>query len=635
LRGWYNHVCRLLVTSARQVPAPPARAVFLRRLTLVPNTKLAVAELIAQGAEPHQRWRRTLRAGQRFVLGRETFPFAVGWDQHISRQHAALHWSNGHLAVERLPDARNHIFVGGAARDRFSLAAGEYFVIGQTTFTVSSDTVNWSADVRPPNDEQTFSAESLHRVRFRNADHRIEVLSRLPDVIAGAANETELFVRLVSMLLAGIPRASAVALVAVDEPPDAPAKVRVLQWDRRMDGGEPFRPSQRLILEAVRRGQSVLHVWEAEHADEMSRFTMSANIDWAFCTPVEGDACRGWGVYVAGSFAAPLPRTGPPPADDLREELKFTELVAATLASLRRNQILERKQTALLSFFSPQVLEAISREDPEVALRPRETEVSVLFCDLRGFSRETERHAGDLIALLDRVSKALGVMTHHILAQGGVFGDFQGDAAMGFWGWPIAPADAIERACAAALAIRQEFEAAGRQTNHPLADFRMGIGLATGRAVAGRIGTSDQSKVTVFGPVVNRASRLEGMTRILQTAILLDDATAQAVRAHVPAEVARCRRIAVVMPYGFDTPVEVSELLPPVGVYPDLTDEHIGAYEAALDAFISGNWTEAVEQLHLVPAKDRVKDFLMVYIAQCNRTPPPGWTGVVPLTRKG
>ncbi len=77
-------------------------------------------------------------------------------------------------------------------------------------------------------------------------------------------------------------------------------------------------------------------------------------------------------------------------------------------------------------------------------------------------------------------------------------GDFHGDAAMGFWGWPLPQTDAVVRACRAALAIRSAFEAA--EAGSPLADFRIGIGIASGRAVAGKIGTIDQVKVTVFGP---------------------------------------------------------------------------------------------------------------------------------------
>lgn len=592
-----------------------------------------MADLIAQGTESQQRWRRALRANQPFVLGREAGIYSTPWDQQISRRHASACFSEGRLRVEKLPDGRNPLFLGGQPSEGFSVGAGEHFVIGQTTFTVVSDTVKWLADLNRPIEEQAYSTQALERIRFHNADQRIEVLSRLPDIISGAVNETELFVRLVSMLLAGIPRASAVALVATEDKPRSGPPVRVLHWDRRLVGGDDFQPSQRLILDAVRRGESVLHIWEPNR-EAAAQFTMSANVDWAFCTPVHGEACRGWGVYVAGRFAATLASDRPTAPEDLREDLKFTELVAATLNSLRQTELLQRKQAALRGFFSPQILEAITHEDPDVALAPRETDVSVLFCDVRGFSRRAEQ-AGNLLALLDRVSKALGVMTHHILDKGGVFGDFQGDAAMGFWGWPIAQGNTIENACSAALAIRLEFETAARDAKHPLADFHVGIGLATGRAVAGRIGTTDQSKVTVFGPVANLASRLEGMTKFLHTPILLDEPTAHAVREEVPRNVARVRRIAVVRPYGFEQAVEVSELLPPLEGYPELTDQNIRDYEAALDAFIRGEWSEAVELLHCVPAKDRVKDFLTIYIAQCNRTPPPGWDGVVMLERKG
>src|SRR3990167_10583166 len=92
---------------------------------------------------------------------------------------------------------------------------------------------------------------------------------------------------------------------------------------------------------------------------------------------------------------------------DLREDVKFTELVAAMLSSLRQMQLLNRQHASLSQFFSPVVLNTLSIEDPDVVLVPRETEVSVLFCDLRGFSRHSEQHADSLLDLLNRVSKAL------------------------------------------------------------------------------------------------------------------------------------------------------------------------------------------------------------------------------------
>jgi adenylate cyclase len=288
----------------------------------------------------------------------------------------------------------------------------------------------------------------------------------------------------------------------------------------------------------------------------------------------------------------------------------------------------------LCRFFSPAVRRVLTAGDAEGTLKPRETEVTVLFCDLRGFARKIEAWAYDLVAMLERVSQALGVMTQNILAHKGVIADFLGDAALGFWGWPIPEPTMISQACLAALGIRAEFHAFAQRHDHPLAEFAVGIGIATGRAVAGRIGTPEQAKVTVFGPIVNLASRLEGMTRILHAPILLDEATARVVRQQLPTDQARCRRLALVKPFGLDTPLTVHELLPPAAQYPLLQDEHLAFYEAAFEAFIQGQWSTAYEMLHRVPPQDLGKDFLTGFIIQNHHSPPPGWNGVVALASK-
>ncbi|MBN1589573.1 MAG: hypothetical protein JW888_08670 [Pirellulales bacterium] len=606
-------------------------------------------DLIAQGEEPQQRWRRTLPEGEPLVLGRAAGVWAAPWDAHISRQHARMSLDGDRLDVARLPDARNPVFFHGRESDRFVLRAGEHFVIGNTTFTLVDQRVAVTADDPQPVRQQAYSSKYLKQLPFRNPDRRIEVLSRLPQVISGAAGEAELCVRLVSMMLAGVPRAQTAAVVAVETPPGDDSAERptvdVLHWDQRLVTGGDFQPSQRLIVEALCQRQSVLHVWTGgttAAADSASNeaFTASSDLDWAFCVPVlekpdARPAATGWAIYVAGRFNTDLP-SGSSPSDpnDVREDMKFAELVAATLSSLRQMRRLERQHANLGQFFSPVVVDTLAGEDPELVLAPRETNVSVLFCDLRGFSRHTEQHAENLMGLLQRVSQALGVMTRQILDQGGVVGDFQGDAAMGFWGWPIARDDDVQRTCRAALAIRQQFAAAAKDAGSPLAGFHAGIGIATGAAVAGKIGTVDQVKVTVFGPVVNLASRLEGMTKIIRASILLDDVTAEAVRRQVPHEVARVRRLAVVRPYGLETSVEVSELLPPAADYPQLTDEHLESYEQALDAFLAGRWSEALRLLHCVPTDDLVTDFLTVYIAKHNRVAPKDFDGVIPLETK-
>ena len=91
--------------------------------------------------------------------------------------------------------------------------------------------------------------------------------------------------------------------------------------------------------------------------------------------------------------------------------------------------------------------------------------------------------------------------------------------------------------------------------------------------------------MTVFGPVVNLASRLQDMTKPLRVPILLDEPTAAVVRDQLPREVARVRRLAKVRPFGLETPLVVTELVPPEGPGAVLTGENLTDYEAALDAF--------------------------------------------------
>lgn len=567
---------------------------------------------------------------QTVVVGREAHAWSTPWDEHISRKHAELQFRDGELTVRRLPTARNPVFFHGKSADRFTLRAGENFVIGGTMFTLVEERALATHDLPRPVTEQTFSGDYLRRVQFRHADRRIDALSRLPEIIAGSTNDTDLCARIVSVLLTGLERAQAAAIVAVDSEREA-SQVEVLSWDRRTIDFSDFAPSERLIRQAITSGETVVHVWN--EARDPS-FTSIANIDWACATPLRSEACRGWALYVAGRSNTGETSSNVSSPEDLRDELKYMELAAATLSSLRGVRRLERQTAGLAQFFSPLVLEALAGQDPDTVLAPREADVTVLFCDLRGFSRQAEQHAGDLVGMLERVSQALGVMTRHILAHGGVIGDFHGDAAMGFWGWPLAQPDAAERACRAALAIREEFLASSGGSVQSLAGFRVGIGIASGRAVAGKIGTIDQVKVTVFGPVVNLASRLEGMTKTIQTPILIDDPTARLVRGSLGRDEARVRRVAVVRPVGLSTPVQVNELLPPETRFSLLTDAHLATYEQALDKLLAKDWEQAFQLLHKVPAEDRVKDFLTVFIAQHGRLPPEGWDGAINLGAK-
>ncbi|MBS0201558.1 MAG: adenylate/guanylate cyclase domain-containing protein [Planctomycetes bacterium] len=587
-------------------------------------------ELIIQGTKPTQTVRQSLASGVRLVIGRNGASLPVPWDPLISRSHVQLDVRPGHIQLTRLPSARNPLFFGGEAVDSCRIEVGQHFVIGSTSFHLAEQAEEGSS-LALPVEEVAFKAQELRKIRYQDPENRIEVLTHLPEVISGARNDNELFHRLVNLMLKGVVHAEAVAIV-VAGPSD---EIQMLHWERRRETAGTFHPSHRLVEEALERQHaSVLHIWE-KGTPQQNEQTLTQQFDWAYCTPVPGLATEPTGLYIAGRMGKTfVPGTTLSDALQLEADVKFTELVAEIISSVVRARRLERQKAGLRQFFAPPVLAALGDELDTTLLEPSECEITVMFCDLRGFSQRAESEAGDLIGLLERVSRALGVMTHHILEHGGVTGDFQGDAALGFWGWPFPSPDAAVYACRAALGIRTAFAKAAAVKGHPLSDFAMGIGIAHGRAVAGKIGTAEQVKVTVFGPVVNLANRLESMTKQLRVPIVLDEATANIIRSRLPAAEGRLRTLARLLPYGMETPVVVSELLPSAAEEPELTDAMVAEYEQGVSHFIAGRWDQAYRCLHGMPASDRAQDFLMHQIVLHNRTAPPDWDGIVRLPSK-
>jgi adenylate cyclase len=596
-----------------------------------------MADLIAQGIEPQQRWRRSVPVDSPVLVGRGSGGWGIDWDPQVSRQHIEIAMDGQRLRVRRLPDATNPVFFHGQNLHEFVVSSGEHFVIGKTRLTFVTERPRVSMDHPSPDSQRKFAPDKLRKLEYRDAARRIAVLTQLPDVISRSVSEDDLHINLVNLLLSGIRRANSVAIVQLDDGESVDSPVRILHWDQRMLTDKAFVPSGSLIKGAIESGETELHFWRKGRTFGDAHRTVLSDGDWAMATPIRGPSPDRIAIYISGNYA--LPPDQDPASDplDLRDDVKFTELVATSLGNLRHVRQLERHQAGLRSFFSPIVLDALSGSSPDDVLLPRECEVSVMFCDLRGFSLKSEQAANDLLGLLDRTSSALGVTTRQILEQRGVVGDFHGDAAMGFWGWPLDQPDRAERACRAALEIQRQFAAFSRQAGHPLRDFRVGVGIATGTAVAGRIGTDDQVKVTAFGPVVNLAARLESMNQQLGTGILIDGRTDALLRTRMNEETLpsfRVRRLAIVQPFGMTTTVSVSQLLPGAGDPGHVSDSSIAVYERALDAFTSGKWDNALEWLHHLPADDVARDFLTRQIDHHNRVAPGDWTGVIQMRQK-
>lgn len=588
-------------------------------------------ELLITGPETTQQQRRELVEGETVRLGRAPRNgWSVPWDLLISREHCELELRNGLLTVRRLESARNPVYLDEVDTREFGLIPGQGFRIGQTRFQfVSVDVADGLSGSRI--EEQSFAPETLRKFKFHNAEQRLEVLTRLPDVMGRARDDKELSQEVTKILLKAMPHATAVAMVQYPPHPGPDDKPIQMNWDSQREELGRFSPSRRLMTSSINRNEGVLHVWQ-DTQESNPAFTLSGNLDWAFCLPLKGDASRGWAVYVSGKFGAG--GSGSVTETDIKGDLRFTELVCDFVSSIRQVRILQAQQAGMAQFFSPAVMEAVRKANSDKVLEPRETDITVLFCDVRGFSKKAEAAQENLKQLLDRVSDALGVMTTGIIKYDGVIADFQGDAALGFWGWPSQPEDGPLAACRAALHVEQEFKRAIENPESSLAGFKVGIGVAHGRAIAGKIGTQEQIKVGAFGPVVNMGSRLEGLTKQLRTSILIDEGTGRYLRKNANPEELRCRKLGRFIPAGMNTGLEIYELLPPVSVDGRITDKQIAIYEDAVDHFIEGKWQKSMELLNGLPVDDRVKDYLLIYIATNNYEAPADWAGVIRLDKK-
>jgi adenylate cyclase len=178
-------------------------------------------------------------------------------------------------------------------------------------------------------------------------------------------------------------------------------------------------------------------------------------------------------------------------------------------------------------------------------------EITVLFADLAGFTALAERLGDEVVPV---VGSFLELAARAVEAEGGTVDKFIGDAVMAFWGAPLPDEDQALRACRAALAIAAAMDAAA--SGSPLGCLRVRLGLNTGHAIVGNIGSEHRLNYTALGDAVNLASRLEGVNKIYGTTILLGTTTRERAGAAI-----RAREIDTVAVLGRREGVRVFELL--------------------------------------------------------------------------
>lgn len=609
---------------------------------------MSAIDLSVTGRDNSQRIRHSLPEGEVVRIGRApNSGIKIPWDNKISREHADLFWDGDRLHIKCVEAARNPVIYNSQLGRTLSVFCGERFMIGATMFAVlqpGADDDGPDEEPEPefePNTaadviEQSFSSQQLNKVAFGNTEKQMELLAGLPEMISSSESDEDLAVRLARLLLKALPAADGVAVAHFDDaelpgpgaPPDAMPKPLMMRVETRPGYEGRFRPSRRLILTTLTTQHNAIHVWGGDSMG--AEFTISEGLGWAFSTPIRGESCRGWCLYVSGKGSA----DGGLIASDeeLQSDLRFTELVAQFMGSVRQVRVLQQEMTQMSTFLSPNVIKNLSSNQD--VLTPAERDISVLFCDVRGFSRKAEAMSHDLQALLDCVSVALGAMASGILERDGTIADFQGDAALGFWGWPVELAMGPIPACRAALDIHRSFRRGTTDAQSQLFGFSVGIGISHGRAIAGQIGTTKQAKVGVFGPMVNQGARLEGMTKQFGVPICIDEATADWVKQKMPSTQARLWRLARVRPKGMDAPLMVFALLPPEHEYPEVNDGVMMLYDLALNAVIAGKWPEAAQILTKISDGNGAKQFLLKHMARYDNVSPDDWDGAFSLTKK-
>lgn len=186
----------------------------------------------------------------------------------------------------------------------------------------------------------------------------------------------------------------------------------------------------------------------------------------------------------------------------------------------------ERVRALLGRVVSPAIAEELLRRP--IQLGGEEREVTVLFVDIRGFTARCEGTSpAEVLALLNRY---LTRVTEAIEAEGGVVDKYIGDAVMAVFGSPVTYPDHARRAVRAAIGMAREAAAFTEWMQHRFPDrglpvFGIGVGMHTGEAVIGDIGTPKRKEFTAIGDTVNAASRLEGVTKELKCVIAASEAT--------------------------------------------------------------------------------------------------------------
>ena len=277
------------------------------------------------------------------------------------------------------------------------------------------------------------------------------------------------------------------------------------------------------------------------------------------------------------------------------------------------------------TYLAKPVVDQLIESGQKVELGGEERVITAFFSDVQGFTSISEKLSPrELVELLNEF---LTGMTDIILDHNGTVDKFEGDAIIAFFGAPNQLPGHADMAVKASIEMQRrlaDMRARWREQNRP--ELFMRIGMNTGTAVVGNMGSRNRMDYTMMGDTVNIAARLEGMNKVYGTATLISEYT----RSHIDETIA-VRELDLVRVVGRKEPLSIYEV---IGFYADIDEkirETLMLYQKGLEAYRKRRWDIAIDcfgqALHLIP--DDRPSRLMQQRSQEYRFDPPSedWAG--------
>jgi adenylate cyclase len=258
----------------------------------------------------------------------------------------------------------------------------------------------------------------------------------------------------------------------------------------------------------------------------------------------------------------------------------------------------ERIRETFGKYIDPRVVEGLIDNPTVTGAEGQRRLMTVLFCDLKGFTSLSEGMTPQ--GLVKVMNRYLSIMSEPIRTNRGIIDKYIGDGIMAYWGPPfVGEADHARFACLAALemieriaTLRQEIPELLGVRGTPMETCDLRIGVATGEALVGSIGSDVMMSYTVMGDVVNLASRLEGANKVYGTRNLVSDRTIAAAGA---LEVREIDRVVVA---GHTRSEVIFEILGSTGEFTPQLSSSRDRYAEGLKAYRERRWDDAIAALN-------------------------------------